>query len=145
MTQRGEASGEKPQSSDPHQVAHANGVERALPRFVGGRQREQVVPLEWPIEYDGKVWDKIRVKRVTVAEMSAYLEALKDDANAPVPLFDAPRQVLDALDADDDETLSKVAADFFPRRWRAANEQAQPVGADTAQSSPPSSAGPGKS
>lgn len=94
------------------------------PRFVGGKTRSETVPLEWPIEYDGRVWDAITVRRMTVLDIRAFHEmvlASKDDNKARIrfPMFDAPFEVLDALDDDDAQAVNEVVTRFLPRRFRA--------------------------
>ncbi len=118
------------------------------PSFVAGRSREKRIELEWPIEYGGTIYDVITLRRLTVAEVSAFVESVKDlpdgkkfhwplffdDAGAPVP-----PAVMDALDADDSERLDSEALDFLPRRFRGGPEadhraprsEAQSVAAQT--------------
>ncbi|CAH1649641.1 phage tail assembly protein [Chelatococcus asaccharovorans] len=95
----------------------------ATPTFVGGQPRSQTVALEYPLELDGVRYDAVTVRRLTVAEVSAYAEALTAarDADQPAPrfpMFDVPDAVLDHLDDDDAEAVNKVALDFLPRRFR---------------------------
>lgn len=94
------------------------------PRFVGGKPRSETVPLEWPVEYDGKVWDAITVRRMTVLDIRAFHEQVlasseDDKARIRFPMFDAPFEVLDALDDDDAQTVNEVVTRFLPRRFRA--------------------------
>lgn len=111
-------------------------------RFVGGKPREEVVELDWPVEYDGKVYDRVTVRRISVEELRAFIESSADGASAArMPMFDVPMAVLDALDPDDDERVMKVMRDFLPRRLREAAEASPQAGGDTAPSSPPPSAG----
>jgi hypothetical protein len=99
--------------------------------ITGDRPRAKTVPLEWPVEYAGKVYDAVTLVRLTagdVIKFSRELEtALKNDPDAPVrfPIFKddsgapIPDEVLDALDDDDRMTLDEAAVDFLPRRFRA--------------------------
>lgn len=109
---------------------------KAPPRFCGTRPREKLVPLDYPVEYDGKVYDGIRVRRMTVAEVGAFIEAAggEDAKTARLPMFDAPPEVLDALDADDAERVNEVVRDFLPRALRPEGASRPPNGETSPQS-----------
>lgn len=92
---------------------------RLPPRFVSEVGRSQVVKLEWPLEYEGKVWDQITVRRLTAREVDVAVEASRAGQDDTLPIFDAPTAVLDALDADDSQRLNEVAKSFFPRALKA--------------------------
>lgn len=109
---------------------------KAAPTFVGGRSRFEVVDLLWPVKYDGRIWDKITVSRLTAKDVAEFMRRLKDagdDAEVRFPFFDAPDEVLDALDDDDSVRLNEVAARFLPQRFRveAAPGSAPPSGGAT--------------
>ncbi len=96
-----------------------------VPKFVAGKARTETVPLEWPIEYDGKVYAKITVTRPTNAALEEWRNHLAEKRSAGgdikgerLPMFDAPKAVLDALDPDDDDMVSEIAERFLPRRFR---------------------------
>jgi hypothetical protein len=97
-------------------------VEKAAPRFVGGRPRSTVVKLEYPIEFDGKVYEQITITRMTVKQLGAYIESIRNASGdpPPPPIFDAPREVIEALDADDSAAIDRIALDFLPRVLREA-------------------------
>jgi hypothetical protein len=111
--------------SKPHQSAKF-----AAPHFVGTKARFEIIPLEWPLEHGGKVYDRLIVRRLTAGQIAKFMDRLRkasederkdmrlplfvDDSGAPVP-----NDVLDALDSDDDERVSEVAERFLPRRFRA--------------------------
>jgi hypothetical protein len=90
------------------------------PRFVdNGRPRFRVVPLEWPIDYDGKTYSEITVRRMTTAEVVAFVDQMRDDLKeATLPMFDVPHAVIDALDPDDADEVNKAVNDFLPRALR---------------------------
>lgn len=90
------------------------------PKFAdNGRPRFRTVPLEWPIEYDGKTYSEITVRRMTTAEVVAFLEQSEVEDGKPIfPMFDVPSEVINALDPDDDVTLGKAVNDFLPRALR---------------------------
>jgi hypothetical protein len=96
----------------------------AAPKFLGDRPRFKSVPLEWPIDYDGKEYREIHLVKLTAKEVADWLETLDANGSAKFPIFrDAdgapiPDAVLDGLDADDREEVDKAAVDFLPRRFR---------------------------
>lgn len=88
----------------------------AAPEFVTTAGRSEAVPLDWPLVYDGRVWDTITVSRMTAGQIAAFLE--KAETAKRFPMFDAPDAVLDALDADDADKVNEVVNRFLPRRFR---------------------------
>lgn len=80
---------------------------------VVGKSRSEIVPLNWPVEVDGKVWTEIEIRRITTSELDAYLKTTDD---TPPPNILAPKNVLDALDAEDGFKIEEVSSRFFPRR-----------------------------
>jgi hypothetical protein len=110
-------------------------------RFVGAGAF-RVVDLEFPVEFDGKVYDKITVRRMTMREMRAFVEgAANGDGSIMTPNIDCPLGLLDELDPDDFEKVNKAVEDFLPRALKAAIERAGEAGEPTPPSSPPSSDG----
>jgi hypothetical protein len=91
----------------------------AAPRFASDRVRSAIVTLEWPIEFGGATYETITVRRMTGAEVSAWASSAGE---ANLPMFDCPQEVVDALDADDAEAVSKAVIDFLPRRMRQVSE-----------------------
>lgn len=102
----------------------------AKPSFVGGRPREKRIALDWPVEFAGKTYSAVVLRRLTVAEVSAFIEDLDgskkqriamffDDDGAPVP-----PEVMDALDDDDAFAVDEASVAFLPRRFRAAPDKA---------------------
>ena len=95
----------------------------AAPRFTGNKARTTTVPLEHHIEYDGKVYTAIIVSRMTVTQVGEFVEAAQaQGGEARLPMFDAPPEVIDALDPDDAENVNKVVRDFLPRSLRPATD-----------------------
>lgn len=98
-----------------------------VPRFVGGGLRAMTVPLRYPVEFAGRVWDEIPLRRPTAREVGEYFEALQkigaeewlhfpiyaDADGTPVP-----GEVIDFLDPDDSEAVSEASADFLCDRLR---------------------------
>lgn len=111
-------------------------------KIVSDKAREKMVPLEYPVEYDGKVWTEIRVHRVTAGEVSDWIKRLDSDEDQMPPVVDCPMAVWNALDADDQDTVDKEAMAFTPRRLKAAAELIQGNGEATSLLSPtPSTSG----
>jgi len=89
-------------------------------KIVSPKSREQAVPLEYPVEFDGKTWTEIVVRRVSAGEVDAFMEALAEDKQVMPPVIDCPREVYDAMDDDDRFELDRVMLDFLPRRLKVA-------------------------
>lgn len=90
-------------------------AEKPVAKVLGDRTRR--VPLEWPVEYDGKVYDAVTVSRMSGEQISAFYA---DEVSGRLPMFDCPFEVIDALDADDAMTVQKAVLDFLPRSMREA-------------------------
>ena len=94
----------------------------APPKIVGGPPRSEIVPLTYPVEYDGKLWDSIEVRRISSAELAAFSESPE---GTPPPNVCAPKEILDALDAEDGFKVEEAAGRFFPRRSLAKTDEEQ--------------------
>lgn len=81
------------------------------------------VKLDYPIEFDGVVFEAITVRTPNVAVLREFARAMRDapdGVDLRLPMFgDTPIAVLDALHPDDDDRLTEVAGRFLPRRFRA--------------------------
>ena len=98
-------------------------AEKPVARIITDLPREKVVPLELPVEFDGKTYREIRIKRITGVEMMAYINAVRDQPGAAMmPTIDCPREVYEALDADDYAEVTKAASDFLPRALKGEDE-----------------------
>lgn len=98
-------------------------------RIINPQGRSKSVPLQFPVEFDGKVWDAIEVRRCTGAEIKAYFERMGEGgAFALPPVVQCPMEVWDALDADDQFVVDEAAQAFMPRRLKAAVELLSAVG-----------------
>ena len=113
--------------------------EPVLARIVNPAGREKMVPLDYPVEFRGIVYEEIRVKRVTGREVADYFELMGQGAAKMPPTVDCPVEVWDALDADDQHKVDGFAIDFFPQVVRALLASFQADGATTSASSPVSS------
>ncbi len=110
-------------------------------RFLTDKPRQTSVDLDWPLELDGVAYRTVTVRRMTVAEVGAFMDRVKDVGQSQVvrlPMFadehgaPLPDALWDALDADDSDRLNQVASGFLPARFR---------GGTPAPSSTPASGG----
>lgn len=109
-------------------------AEKPAPRLLG--VRSTVVPLDFPVDYDGKVYSEITVTRMTGAQVIEFVNMLKESGSrANLPMFDVPREVIDALDADDAEALDEAVFNFLPHRLMGEDGRMREAGADTSPSS----------
>lgn len=95
------------------------------PRFVDDTGRTERIPLSYPVTYAGVVYDHIVARRMTAGEVADFVEKVRalpeaERARVQFPIFQAPPEVLAALDTDDDDKLGEVADRFLPRRFRGA-------------------------
>ena len=89
-------------------------------KVVCSGEHEKLVPLEWPIEFDGVTYTQIRVHRVSGKQVRDYLQALRtSEVDILPPMIDCPIEVWNALDADDQQTVDEAAAAFTPKRLKA--------------------------
>lgn len=79
--------------------------------------RSKTIALDFPVEFDGKTYTEITVKRLTGDEVSAFYN---DPSAERIPMFDCPPEVIDALDADDAEIVMEAFRNFLPRALRTA-------------------------
>lgn len=95
------------------------------PRYTSEAPRSKFIPLEWPVEFDGKVYHQVRVHRVTGKEMRDFLEKLRTAERAVMPpMIDCPLEVWEGMDADDQQTIDEAAAEFTPKRLKALHQAA---------------------
>lgn len=97
--------------------------EAALPRLLldGDRSRKRTIKLEWPVEYDGRRYDEIVVRRMIGAEvtrLSDLIVAEFDDSDLFALVCDTPAVVIRALDQDDWLAVREAVLSFLPRRFR---------------------------
>lgn len=114
----------------------------AAPQFVGAGERFRSIPLTWPVEWGGRTYREIGLKRLTAGEVAAFQDAvakLPNGVTASWPIYcDAAgdpisSEVLDALDDDDKFEIDKAVRDFLPRRFLDVLERAsgRPNGGST--------------
>lgn len=88
-------------------------------RIVTPKARSAEVELDWPVEVDGILYDKITVRRVTGREVEKFIRdtmEAKDGERPQPPLIDCPLAVYEALDDDDRLKLEEAMLPFLPRR-----------------------------
>jgi hypothetical protein len=107
------------------------------PVFVSTKPRSREISLDWPLRYDGKLYDRITVRRMTTAEVGQFIAAAsaEDYKEARLPMFDCPPEVIDALDPDDAERVNEAVRDFLPRALRPAEGPRPDTGGTMRQSS----------
>lgn len=107
-------------------------------RIVGGSDRVETIPLTYPVEFAGRVWSEITLKRLTAADLKAYFETPEAERANDTPWFDAPREVLAGLDLDDEDRVMDAADRFIPARFRVApvSGQGSPAGDNSSPGSP---------
>ena len=54
-------------------------------KIVAPEGRSKTVDLDWPVEFDGAVWDKITVRRVTGREVEQFLRDIGGGENSRSP------------------------------------------------------------
>lgn len=107
-------------------------------RIVGGPDRVETIPLTYPIEFNGRTWTEITLKRLTALDLKAHFNTPADQRVNDTPWFDAPREVLAALDLDDEDRVMERADRFIPARFRVApaSGQGSPDGDSSSPASP---------
>jgi hypothetical protein len=107
--------------------------------FANEAKRFRKMELAWPLTVDGKSYTSVTARRLSGAEVQAYIESIKADAaSVAPPMLDIPFDVYEALDDDDRMMVDEAISDFLPRRLRSALEQTPASGAPTSASSPTS-------
>ncbi|KAB0269073.1 phage tail assembly protein [Microvirga brassicacearum] len=111
---------------------------KPAPKLLGNRSKS--VPLTYPVEYEGKVWHDITLTRMTASQVRDFMQdVVEHGENAHLPIFDAPKEVIDALDADDMAAVDRLLLDFLPQSLREAAERRPVSGETTSPSVAPSS------
>ncbi len=98
-------------------------------RIVSDKERERLVTIEYPVEFDGVTYDAIRIRRVTGKQMAEFFARVRGtDGNVMPPVVDCPVEVWNAMDADDQFSVDQEAADFMPRRLKQVIAATAPAG-----------------
>lgn len=85
-------------------------------RIVTETVTESAIPLEYTVEFDGKLSTEVRVHGVTGTAMAAFMDKIRsgDEAVMP-PMVDCALEVWEGMDPDDQFAVDQVAAEFTPR------------------------------
>jgi hypothetical protein len=145
------SSGPAPPSSSAA-AGKTTAAKRKAAKFVEPLLRFRSIDLKHPLEFDGKVYRAICLRRLTAGEVAEFMEGVAKRPEAALrawPMYrDAdgaaiPPEVIEGLDDDDMFELDQAVRDFLPRRFQAALENASPppTGASTASPSATSDTG----
>lgn len=105
------------------------------PVFIGGRERQVSVVLDFPLSFQGRDYGVVTVRRLSAAEVADFMEAVRVKVEAGgsdrtrFPMFydvagqRVPDAVLDAMDDDDRAKIDEIAGRFLPRRFQAALQE----------------------
>lgn len=94
-------------------------------QIVSPKERSSTVPLEWPIEFDGKLYESITIRRCSGREVDQFIAAVTtaaNGANLKTPMIDCPDEVWAVMDDDDRLRLEEAVLPFLPRRLAQAAE-----------------------
>lgn len=110
----------------------------SVAHIVGGPDRVETITLAYPVEFNGRTWTEITLKRLTAADLKAFFDTPQRDRVNDTPWFDAPREVLAGLDLDDEDRVMERADLFIPARFRVApaSGQGSPAGDNSSPASP---------
>ncbi|UYO50342.1 phage tail assembly protein [Rhodopseudomonas palustris] len=115
------------------EVKDAGAVE-AAPRYVGDKPRSRTIPLEYPFEFKGVTYTSVTVSRMTGVAVSEFMKAVREHgADAHLPMFDCPQEVIGLLDADDAERVDEAVMDFLPRALRQVGASSPQSGGSTSE------------
>lgn len=103
-------------------------------RVISTAEREKMVPLEFPVEFEDKTWTEVKIRRVSGKEVEQYMDALGRGERPIPPMFDFPLEVYEAMDDDDRFAIDEAVIPFLPRRLKAAAEQNPPAAGLTSDS-----------
>lgn len=95
-------------------------AEKPVAKIVTNLPREKVVTLTYPVEFDGRLYESITIRRITGGEVAGYMDRLQQGERIMPPVVDCPVEVYEAMDADDQDLVDEAAMDFLPRRLKAA-------------------------
>lgn len=78
------------------------------------------VEIKFPVEFDGKVYSSITLRRPSAKEVSDYVGNTLEVKKPMPPGVDCPKEVWEAMVDDDQfEVNKRYEADFFPQRLKA--------------------------
>ena len=98
------------------------------------------VEIKFPVEFDGKVYSSITLRRPSGKEVDDYIEGVMGEDRSMPPGVDCPREVWDTMLDDDQFAVSKrYDADFFPQRLKLLGAYREAKSDSTSDLSPPPS------
>jgi hypothetical protein len=100
--------------------------------FVAARDRFRVVPLAWPVTYEGRLIGAVTVRRLSAVEVRSFVDQVTTGAGVHFPGLDIPPIVLASLDDDDAAEVDKAVEAFLPRRLHEAFASQPEAGAKSA-------------
>lgn len=114
-------------------TADGSPKEPPVARIVNPAGRSKMVPLQFPVEFDGKIWDSVEIRRCTGTEIKKYMEQManREETFTLPPVVICPVAVWEAMDADDQLTIDEESQAFMPRRLKAAVELLSEIGVNT--------------
>lgn len=95
-------------------------AEKPVARIVTTLPRKKVVKLTYPVEFDGRLYEVINIRRITGGEVADYTDRLQQRERLMPPVVDCPVEVYEAMDADDQFFVDEAAMDFLPRQLKVA-------------------------
>ncbi|MBO6755763.1 MAG: phage tail assembly protein [Roseibium sp.] len=109
-------------AASPEQIRAAEEqAAKPPPKYVGETKREKAIELAFPIEFDGKVYSELTVRRMTGRDLKSLQQHQnKNEDEAETFLLSimtgAPVEVINYLDGDDYLSVMEAAEPFLPRR-----------------------------
>lgn len=103
----------------PPETEAAPVAQKPAARLVAreGKVTEKKVPLEFPVEFDGVIYEDAVVRRLRGSDFME-LQGGKSPAEISSMMTGLPAEVVDALDGEDFFNLFQACKDFFPRKLR---------------------------
>ncbi|MCZ8098838.1 MAG: phage tail assembly protein [Burkholderiales bacterium] len=105
-------------------------------KLHGNRTLE--VPLDFPAEFDGVIYDKVTIRRPNAGEVAAFFNSLQEGNLPDLNLYDLPFDISE-LDDDDLRRVNEATEGFLPLSLRTVLAHFRQRGEDTSPSSQASS------
>lgn len=94
--------------------------EKGEAKIVSPKERTATITLDWPVEFDGKVYEALTIRRITGTEVELFMRKVaaleEDDLSLVPPGLECPEQVWRAVDDDDRVRIEQAMLPFLPRR-----------------------------
>ncbi len=100
---------------------------KTAPAVVLGGNRTRDIPLTYPAKFEGVIYDKVTIRRMSQDEMQAFIAAAAGDDDIRLAMHDLPDVVFDALDPDDADAVNAAMLDMLPRKLKRALANAAPA------------------